>query len=227
MKGSCVNTEAQPRDMPPRSLRPILEQTTLFHVELFALWDDLPAPDSRRSLLVAGYCEIVRQHAVAQALLADAEIDVSATTLVRPAFEALLRAMWCMAGADDAWIAKFLSPNPEAVTSDAETEMGPPVRKMLDDIAKHHPAEIHRRLVALKERTWRAMHSYVHGGIRPLVQGLSGFREHEVAGVVVNANGMLLMATNLLRMSRMVRSPQLPDLQRRHASCLPPVEEAL
>jgi hypothetical protein len=212
--------------MSQRFIDEILEQTERLHEALFALWDDLPDVDSPRSLLVTGYCEIVRQHAISQAYLAHAKLDVSATTLVRPTFEAMVRAMWCMAGADDAWIAKFLSPNPEAVNSDAETEMGPPVHKMLDDIKKHHPAEIHGGLVALKRATWRAMHSYVHGGIRPVAQGLSGFREHEVAGVVVNANGMLLMTTNLLRMSRGVRSPQLPDLQKRHASCLPPAGNA-
>ena len=212
--------------MSQRSLDAILKQTERFHEALFALWDGLPDMDSPRSILVTGYCEIVRQHATSQAHLVNARLDLSATTLVRPTFEAMVRAIWCMAGADDAWIKKFLSPNPEAVSSDAETEMGPPVRKMLDDIEKHHPAEIHRRLVALKSAAWRAMHSYVHGGIRPIAQGLSGFREHEVAGVVMNANGMLLMATNLLRMSRGIRSPQLPDLQKQYAVCLPPADHA-
>ena len=208
--------------MSKRSLQPILEQTHLLYEALSDLWDDLPAPDSPRSLLVAGFCEIVRQHALSQVILADAEIDVTATTLVRPTFEALVRATWCMGGASEEWIQKFLTPNPEALTSDAETEMGPPVQKMLDDIREHHPAHIHQMLVELKKSTWRAMHSYVHGGIRPFVQALVGFQEHEVAGVVVNANSMVLYTTNLLRMSRGVQSPQLPDLQRRYAACLPP-----
>jgi hypothetical protein len=216
----------QGRNMPPRSLPPLLEQTAQLHEELIALWNELPDPVSNRAMLVTGFCEIVRQHTISQILLADAGIDVSATTLVRPAFEALVRGMWCLAGAEDAWIEKFLSPTPEAVKSDAETQMGPPVQRMLDDIARHHPAEIHRVLVDLKRQTWRAMHSYVHGGIRPLVQGLVGFREHEVAGVVMNANGMLVMATNLLRMSRGVDSPQLSALQMRYASCMPPLNSA-
>ena len=209
--------------MSKRSLQPILEQTRLLHEALSDLWDDLPAPDSSRSLLVAGFCEIVRQHALSQVILADAEIDVTATTLVRPAFEALVRATWCMGGAGEEWIQKFLSPNPEALASDAETAMGPSVQKMLDDISEHHPAHIHQTLVELKKSTWRAMHSYVHGGIRPFMQALVGFQEHEVAGVVVNANGMMLWATNLLRMSRGAQSPQLPDLQRKYSACLPSV----
>ena len=68
--------------MSKRSLQPILEQTHLLYEALSDLWDDLPAPDSQRSLLVAGFCEIVRQHALSQVILADAENDVTATTLV-------------------------------------------------------------------------------------------------------------------------------------------------
>ena len=208
--------------MPQRSLQPILAQTRLLHEELTDLWVGLPDPDSQRPLLVTGFCEIVRQHVASQAILAEAEIDVTATTLVRPTFEALVRAIWCMGCASDDWIMKFLSPNPDALASDAETAMGPPVPKMLDEIQAHHPGQIHESLLRMKQYTWRAMHSYVHGGIRPFMQGLSGFREHEVAGVVMNANGMLLLATNLLRMSRGVRSPQLPELQKKYAACLPP-----
>ena len=189
---------------------------------LIELSSDGHPQNTSRSLLVAGFCEIVRQHALSQAILADAELDVTATTLVRPAFEALVRATWCMGGASDEWIQKFLTPNPEALASDAETAMGPPVHKMLDDIREHHPAHIHQTLVELKKSTWRAMHSYVHGGIRPFMQAYVGFQEHEVAGVVVNANGMMLWATNLLRMSRGAGSPQLPGLQKRYFECLPP-----
>ena len=53
--------------MSKRSLQPILEQTRLLHEALSDLWDDLPAPDSPRSLLVAGFCEIVRQRVTRKA----------------------------------------------------------------------------------------------------------------------------------------------------------------
>lgn len=186
------------------------------------LWSDLPEPPSHRSLAVIGFASIVRQHAVSQLLLAQAELDVSATTLVRPAYEALIRAIWCLGGADDAWIERFLTYKPEVDLAGVETTMGPPVQAMLDRIAAKHPAHVHRMLAELKERTWRAMHSYVHGGVRPFVQGLAGFQEHEVAGVVINANAMFIVATNVVRMACGLRSPQLPELQRRHAACLPP-----
>lgn len=178
-------------------------------------------PDGLRTLAVRGFANIVRQHATAQWMLVQHELDVSATALVRPTYEALVRAIWALQGADDAWISGFFSPRPEAIQSDAETRKGPDVASMLDAIARHHPADIHRPLVSLKEATWRGMHSYVHGGIRAVVQSFVSFPHHEVASLLINANGMLLMATNVVRMAHGLPSPMLPILQQQYADCLP------
>ncbi|WP_425386818.1 DUF6988 family protein [Arenimonas oryziterrae] len=205
-----------------RRLQPVVEETEKFHVEVETLWANLPQPASRRSMVVHGYCLLVRQHVFGQVVLARAGLDVPATTLVRPAFESLVRAIWCSRAANESWIARFVTPNPDAVQSDGETEMGPNVQRMLDQIEAKEPSHIHQSLLELKRETWRAMHSFVHGGIRPVIQSLARFPEHEVAGVIMNANLMLVVATNLVRMNSGVPSPQLPALQMRYAGCLPP-----
>src|SRR3546814_2323813 len=92
------------------------------------------------------------QHAIAEWVLVQHELDISATALCLPTYEALLRTIWALRGADDAWISGFFSPQPEAIQSDAETRKGPDVQAMLDVIARHHPADIHQPLVALKDR---------------------------------------------------------------------------
>lgn len=186
------------------------------------LWDELPEPANMRALAVRGFANIVRQHAAAQLLLIQRELDLSATALVRPAYEALVRAIWALRGAEDEWIAGFFSPREEAITSDAETRKGPDVAAMLDTIARHHPEDIHRELLALKNATWRGMHSYVHGGIRPVVQSFVPFPSHEAGSLLINANGMLVYATNVVRMAHGLRSPMLPVVQRQYADCLPP-----
>lgn len=195
--------------------------TRLLHAAVEPLWDELHEPDGLRTLAVRGFGNIVRQHATAQWVLAQHELDVSATALVRPTYEALVRTIWALRGADDAWISAFFSPRPEAIQSDAETRKGPDVPAMLDVIARHHPADIHRPLVALKEVTWRGMHSYVHGGIRPVVQSFVPFPYHEVGSLLINANGMLLLATNAVRIAHGLPSPTLPILQQQFADCLP------
>lgn len=204
-----------------RLLAPIVEQSRSLHQELSPLWDGFPVIHSRRAIASLGFCAVVRHHTTSQLELATCGLDLSATTLVRPAFEALVRAVWCNGGADDAWIVKFLTPPPDPSLHAGETAMSPSVQCMLDQLQQHHPVHLHRALVELKEATWRQMHSYVHGGIHAFVHSLSGPHEHECAGVLINANGMLVTATNLARMNAGLSSPQVPALQRAYASCLP------
>jgi hypothetical protein len=196
--------------------------THALHGAIEFLWDELPEPSSLREIAVRGFANIVRQHAIAQWVLVQRELDVSASALVRPTYEALLRLIWTLRGADDAWLEGFLIPTKEMRGSDAETRKGPDVIAMLATIERHHPREIYQPLLDLKEATWRAMHSYVHGGIRPLVQSLVPSPPREAASLLINANGMLMMATNAVRMSHGLKSPMLPTLQRQYADCLPP-----
>ncbi|QOW22996.1 DUF6988 family protein [Novilysobacter avium] len=195
--------------------------THALHQALCPLWDDLPEPSSARELAVRGFANIVRQHAMAQWVLVQRELDVSATALVRPTYEALVRVVWTLRGADDSWIEGFFSPTKDALKSHAETRKGPDVAAMLAVIERYHPAEIFQPLLSLKEHTWRAMHSYVHSGIRPVVQSFVVFPADEAASLLINANGMLMLATNAVRIAHRLRSPMLPELQRQYADCLP------
>ncbi|MDR6990656.1 hypothetical protein [Luteimonas sp. 3794] len=195
--------------------------THALHCAIEPLWDELPEPTNLRELAVRGFANIVRQHVIAQWVLMQRELDVSATALVRPTYEALLRVLWTFRGANDAWLEGFLSPSEKAVETDAETRKGPDVAAMLAAIELHHPKEIYQPLLELKEATWRAMHSYVHGGIRPLVQTFVAFPSKEAASLLINANGMLILATNAVRMAHGLQSPMLPLLQRQYADCLP------
>lgn len=195
--------------------------TRLLRTSLETLWDELPDPSDLRVLAVRGFANIVRQHTTSQWLLLQHQLDVSATALVRPTYEAMVRAIWALRGAENAWIAAFFAPRKEAIESDAETRKGPDIAAMLEVIARHHPASVHQSLRSLKEATWRGMHSYVHGGIRPVVQSFVPFPYHEAASLLINANGMFLMTTNVVRMAHGLSSPSLPDLQRQYADCVP------
>lgn len=197
--------------------------TGFLHTAIDALWDELPDVADKRVLAVRGFANIVRQHVASQRVLADCQLDLSVMALVRPTYEALVRAVWSLNGAENVWIDGFFSPKEAAIISDAETRKGPDVDAMLGTIARHHPSHVHAALFGLKDSTWRSMHSYVHGGIRPVVQSFVSFPYQQVASVLLNANGMLLMATNVVRMAHGLGSPMLAELQRQYAECLPPV----
>jgi len=203
------------------TLEKILELSADFHSDIDALWGSFTPATSQRGYVVAGFCSIVREHVLSQQHLLAIGFDVTAMTLVRPSFESLVRAIWSLQGASDEWIRMFLTPPlPDADERD-ETIKGPPVDSMLDTIKKDHPQWVHQSLDALKEGTWKPMHSYVHGGIRPVVQALSGCPEPNKIAVVLNGNGFVLFASNVLQMACNGPRGKIANIQQRYSRCLP------
>lgn len=203
-------------------LESCLQQSSELHAELDKLWSGLTLPQSKRGQVVIGFCSIVREHVLSQHHLLAIGHHVTALTLVRPSYESLVRAIWCFQGASDEWVEKFLTPPDPEADLRKETHTGPPVESMLDTIAKHHPAWVHRSLVELKKATWQPMHSYVHGGIRPVLQALMGLPEANQVSVLRNGNGFWIAATDVMRMACNGQTGLLPRVQLQFAGCLPP-----
>ena len=203
-------------------LSQLLDDSAQLHNALEMLWSAIEPPPSPRGMVVAGYCSIVREHVLSQHHLLALGHCVTAMTLVRPTFEALVRAIWCLDGASDQWVAQFLSPlGPERDPAD-ETIKGPPVESMLEAIRRRHPAFVHGALAGLKDATWKPMHSYVHGGVRPVLQSLQGCPEAQCCAVAINANGFAMFSTNVLVIAGDGPRQLLPEIQHRFAACLPP-----
>ncbi|MFY8049098.1 MAG: DUF6988 family protein [Erythrobacter sp.] len=101
--------------------------------------------------------------------------------------------------------------------------MGLSVPDMLQQISKRQPT-IAGMLNELKTASWPAMHSFVHGGARPLVHQIAGTSDHQVSAVLRNANGLGIIATNVATIA--LQAPHLAGfvahLQSRFADCLPP-----
>lgn len=132
-----------------------------------------------------------------------------------------LRAVWILECAKDDWIERFSAPVPEGQLE--EPVLGPPVDAMLSTIAKKAPV-IAGMFQQLKDGAWVPMHSYVHGGARPIVQSLAGTTHYQISAVLRNANGLGLIAVNV--MTRALRDPRLGGfvarLQHEYGECLPP-----
>ena len=209
-------------DMVAPDLSKLLNESAGLHEALGELWSQIEPPESQRGIAVAAYCLIVREHALSQLHLLALGHSVTAMTLVRPSYEALVRAIWCLDGASDAWVSQFLSPQDEKRDPRDETIKGPPVESMLEEIEKRHPDFIHSALVGLKDASWKPMHSYVHGGVRPVLQSLLGCPEAHCCAVALNANGFAIWCTNVAIIAAGGPHGHLREIQRRFASCLPP-----
>ena len=191
--------------------------------ELDEVWSSHPKIATQRGLVVLAYCAIVRQHVLSQHHLLLSGLDVTAMTLVRPAFESLVRAIWSLDGAQDTWIARFLQAPAAGSDQRNETVTGPPVESMLATIRETHPLWASEALAGLKDATWKPMHSYVHGGIRPVLQAIAGCPEAQQIAVVRNANGFLMFASNVRQIACGAKPGPLAAIQERFAECLPPV----
>ena len=179
-----------------------------------------PPPD-RRAFLAISFAVVSLEHWGAQRILLREGLNVSGFAMVRLQFEATIRAVWTLECAKDDWLERFSAPVPEGQLE--EPVLGPPVEAMLSTIAKKAPV-IARMLQQLKDGAWVPMHSYVHGGARPIVQALVGTSLYQISAVLRNANGLALIAINAI--TRACRDAtlggQVAKLQREHMDCLPP-----
>lgn len=179
------------------------------------------SPPDRRAFLAIRLAGVSLEHWGAQRLLLRAGLDVSGFAMVRLQFEAVIRAVWILECAKDDWLERFSAPVPDGQLE--EPVLGPPVEAMLSTISKKAPV-IAEMLKQLKDGAWEPMHSYVHGGARPIVQSLIGTTHYQVSAVLRNANGLGLIAINVL--TRALRNPSLngfvAHLQREYSECLPP-----
>lgn len=218
-----------PDDQPPpaeadESLTDMLEQCERFEGDLAPLLAHPRRPSSRRALLALALCDVAVEFWVAQRLLIRSGMDTAALALVRLHFEATVRAIWLHHGASDEWLDRFAAPM--APGQLAEPVLGPNVDAMLQTLAKTAPPFLAQTLGAFKAATWQPMNSYVHGGIRPVVQSLAGCAPQQLVGVLQNGNGMALMTANLLVVA--LQDPALAGrigpIQHKHRACLPPMQ---
>jgi hypothetical protein len=153
------------------------------------------------------------------------ELFVTGFALVRLHFEAVIRAAWMLQCADEAWLARFAAPVPPDQRE--EPVLGPPVPTMLAALSTRVPS-VGGMLCALKAGAWQPMHSYVHGGARPVAQLLAGTSPRQVDAVIRNANGLGLIGVNVVTApfaeSRL--SGRVGRLQADFLDCLPPMTTA-
>lgn len=202
----------------------MLEQCERFEGDLAPLLAHPRRPPSRRALLALALCDVAVEFWVAQRLLIRSGMHTASLALVRLHFEATVRAIWFHHGASDEWLERFAAPM--APGQLAEPVLGPNVDAMLQTLAKTAPPFLAQTLGAFKAATWQPMNSYVHGGIRPVVQSLAGCTPQQLVGVLQNGNGMALMTANLLVVA--LQDPALAGrigpIQHKHRACLPPMQ---
>jgi hypothetical protein len=136
-------------------------------------------------------------HATAALSLIHAGCFPSAYALMRPQFESLVRGIWLLHAASDAWVRKLSEPlsNESANRANSCPMMGDMLRELKD--APKRPGHIIEQLERYRDVTWKGLNSYAHGGLHPLSRTTTGYPAELTYDVLQNSNGVVALTVQL------------------------------
>lgn len=146
-------------------------------------------------------CELSLEHAHAVRTLFVAEAPNSACAMLRAQYEGVVRAAWALYAANDEQVEKLNQPlTAEAVKSAANL---PGAKDMLTALQRRLDQEPGLRglvlpLTEIHTVSWRAMNSFVHGGLLPLQRTSDGFPAKLAIDILRTSNGTVHIAARLL-----------------------------
>lgn len=157
--------------------------------------------DGPRAEAAAAAAELSFEHGHAMRVLLEVGTPNSAAVLLRSQYEALLRAAWLMYAASEPQLEKLSTTlTIESGTKAKNTKGAEDMLKELEALLSATPTlrGLVQPLREIRDVSWAAMNSFVHGGLHPLTRTRDGFPLKLAADLVKNSNGMLHMAARLL-----------------------------
>lgn len=174
-------------------LQAAIERSRDLEARIDEAWSTGDADAGSRA--VAGLCGISLDHgrSVRTLLL---EVPPSAIALLRPQYEALVRAAWAHYAATEAELSRLLSPL--TLQGQQAAKKLPGVADMLAALENsgHHAAAA--ILGRARSRLWDGLNSFIHGGIHPFWRSENGYPATLLVDVLKNANGMSMLTLVLL-----------------------------
>lgn len=134
----------------------------------------VPYPEQRYDLAMKSAL-LSAEHGVAAFVLVASQLYAPGYTLLRTQFETLVRGIWFMYAASEAWIEKLSQPLTEETAEAAKDAL------MLDKMLKglrsspSAPAALLDQLESCRNVMWKALNSYTHGGFHPLARFDTGY----------------------------------------------------
>lgn len=184
------------------TLHALLDRSDAFADHLRGLLDNIEIVDSSpRKAACANAADLSIEHAHAVRTLIGSGTGNSACVVLRAQYEALVRSAWAMYAATDAQVDKLNLPlGPESEQA-AKNLSG--AQDMLTALKKRMEAEpaltgLVAPLNQIHEVSWRALNSFVHGGLHPVQRIEGGFPEYLATQVLLMSNGMMHMAHRMM-----------------------------
>lgn len=211
-----------------REFAKLLERSDAFTGHLVSLLQRVSdLRDDARGLAGRRAAHLALEHGAAVRLLFGAGAPNAACALLRSQYEAALRGAWALYAASNEKVDKLNRPLDLDSEQAAKNLDGP--EKMLDALkarAGFNP-QLMGLVIPLDEirgNQWKAMNSFVHGGIHPL-QRVDAFPVELAAQVVRNSNGISHIACRLLmRLSTRIDGASAAETERAYLGfedCVP------
>lgn len=166
-------------------------------------------------------CTIVFEHSESVKILISTGNLTSATGLVRLQYEALVRAMWLLYSASDIAVDKLMA---ELTNESAQKANNlPMLSEMLTKLEGKAPEVAMEALNEFKQYSWKALSSYVHGGIHAISRHSKGYPVEQLIQLLKISNGLLIMAGMLLIIlsGETNQKGKIPNIQMKFKDCLP------
>jgi len=197
----------------------LLDRSTDMCGSFAVVLSHIPYEVTKRSAIVSSLCSLGLEHGYALRMLIASEAPSSALALFRCQFEVVTRATWTAFAAKEEWVSDFTTP----VEGLAEPVKSPSMDEMLKNITASAPPKASRELSLLKDAVWKPLHSYVHGGVRPVAETLTGYESDFLRKTVLNSNGLSAMAAMVLAGLSADTQPlmEIVRLQHEYIDCLP------
>jgi hypothetical protein len=166
-------------------------------------------------------CTIFFEHSESIKILISTGNLTSATGLVRLQYEALVRAMWLLYAASDVAVDKLMA---ELTNESAQKANNlPMLSEMLTKLEGKAPEVAMDALNEFKQYSWKALSSYVHGGIHGISRHSKGYPVEQLIQLLKISNGLLIMAGMLLVIlsGDTNQKGNIPSIQMMFKDCLP------
>ena len=156
----------------------------------------VPCPGQRFDLALTSAL-LSAEHGAAAFVLISGGLYAPGYTLLRTQFETLVRGIWLMHAAGDAWIEKLSQPLTSETADAAKDALM--LAEMLKGLraSESAPPGLLDQLEACRDVIWKALNSYTHGGFHPLARFQTGYPRQLSYDVLRNSNAMLALASQL------------------------------
>ena len=202
----------------------LLEKSEALNSEFSRIFEYGPVDDSKRIMASWLMCLIALEHSVSLRQLVLNGNNTTAICIMRSQFEAVTRATWLFYAASDNKIENTMKTLSE-LSQNADQK--PSNSEMIVKMQGKAPEQAVLMFNEFKDVQWKALNSYVHGGIHALQRHGSGYPEQLVIDIIKSSNGLLSMTAMMAAIltGNKVIAKDISRIQRRHEDCLPTLLE--